>query len=295
MRGDGAVISGEAVEVEVRLARVGSRMLAFLLDVTAQLVFGWLLAVIGLLLTVNRSQGVTAGVSVLVLVLVFVAYPVALETLTGGRSLGKLAMGLRVVRVDGGPIGFRQALTRALVGLAVEWPGVLVPPLSWLVCLGVMIGQPAGRRLGDLAAGTVVIHERNPAAWGWVPAMPPYLADWAATLDLTGLDDDLALRVRHYLARNREIIEPARTRLGTELAARVARQTTPPVPPGIPGWAYLAAVVAERHRRASYRMAVRRATVDGIWADPPDPLLPATVPTVRPGAPEPAYGSGPLR
>lgn len=265
MPADDAVISGEAVEVEVRLARVGSRMLAFLIDVVVQLLLAWTASLVWLGLSIGHSRGFAAGVGVLVTVLVFVAYPVVVETVTGGRSLGKLALGLRVVRVDGGPIRFRHALTRALVGLAVEWPGILVPPLSWLICLGVMIGHPAGRRLGDLAAGTIVLHERSPASWGWVPAMPPYLHAWAASLDLTGLDDDLALAVRHYLARNRKIAEPARTRLGSSLAAEVARQTTPPVPPGTPGWAYLAAVVAERHRRATYRIAVRRATVDRIW------------------------------
>lgn len=293
-----AVISGEAVEVDVRLARVGSRVLAFLLDVVAQAVVGWVAALAWLALSVNRPSGFAAGVGVLATVLVFVAYPVVVETLTGGRSLGKLALGLRVVRVDGGPIRFRHALTRALVGLAVEWPGLLIPPLSWLVCLGVMIAHPSGRRLGDLAAGTIVLHERSPATWGWVPAMPPYLHGWAATLDLTGLDDDLALAVRHYLARNRRIAEPARTRLGTQLAAEVARQTTPPVPAGTPGWAYLAAVVAERHRRAAYRIAVRRVTVDRIWFGArPNPSVPGPLPPSppAPGVPTPVpAGAAPV-
>ena len=58
--------------------------------------------------------------------LVFLGYPVAMETLTRGRTLGKMALGLRVVRDDGGPITFRQALVRGLVGLALERPGLFL-------------------------------------------------------------------------------------------------------------------------------------------------------------------------
>jgi uncharacterized RDD family membrane protein YckC len=270
--GDGTVVDGEAVAVELRPARLGSRTLAFVLDLSLQVPFALLVATVAVPLMLSRSSAFAHGVVVVATVLVFLAPPVLVETLTGGRSVGKLALGLRVVRVDGGPIGFRHALTRALVGLAVEWPGLLVPPLSWLLCLAVMVGERSGRRLGDLAAGTLVVHERSPQSWGWVPTMPPRLAGWAQRLDLTGLDDQLANTVRHYLARNRRIGEPARTRLGLALASKVAAQTTPPAPPGTPGWAYLAAVVAERHRRSLHRQAVRRGIAARILAEPaPDP------------------------
>ena len=75
-----------------------------------------------------------------------------------------------MVRDDGGPIRFRHALTRALVGVALEWPGLILPLVTWVVSLGTMLSARSGKRLGDLAAGTIVIHERTPAAWGWVPA-----------------------------------------------------------------------------------------------------------------------------
>jgi uncharacterized RDD family membrane protein YckC len=266
--GDGTVVDGEAVAVELRPARLGSRMLAFVIDLSLQATFALAVAMVALPLALSRSGAFAHGVLVVAAILVFLAPPVLVETLTGGRSVGKLALGLRVVRIDGGPIGFRHALTRALVGLAVEWPGLLVPPLSWLLCLAVMVGERSGRRLGDLAAGTLVVHERSPQSWGWVPTMPAQLADWAQRLDLTGLDDQLANTVRHYLARNRRIGEPARTRLGLALAAKVAAQITPPVPPGTPGWAYLAAVVAERNRRSLHRQAVRRGIAARILAEP---------------------------
>lgn len=267
----GRLVGGEAVEVEVRLAGVGSRVLAFVVDLALQLTLAVLLLMIGLVLAASLAlrgdphRALMSGLLVIGIVLVFVAYPVTVEMMSGGRSAGKLLLGLRVVREDGGPVRFRHALTRALVGLAVEWPGLLIPLAGWLVCLGVMLVQPSGRRLGDLAAGTMVLHERTPASWGWVPTMPPRLAGWARSLDLAGLDDGLALAVRHFLSRNREIREPARTRLGFALASEVARQTTPSAPVGTPGWEYLAAVLAERHRRASARLVRRRVLVDRIW------------------------------
>jgi uncharacterized RDD family membrane protein YckC len=268
------LVSGDAVELDIRLARLGSRMLARLIDLVVQVALG---IVLSLLISTVLPQfagfvdaALVAAVYVVLLVAVLIGYPAVLETATGGRTVGKLAIGLRVIRDDGGPVRFRHALTRTLVGVAVEFPAlgtVVLEPVGWLVSLWVMMVNPQGKRLGDLAAGTLVIHDRSPQSWGWVPAMPPQLAGWAATLDLTGLDDDLALAVRHYLARNREIREPARTRLGYALASDVAAGTTPPAPAGTPGWAYLAAVIAERNRRSAFRLARTRTVTAQVWPE----------------------------
>jgi uncharacterized RDD family membrane protein YckC len=281
------LVSGEAVELEVRVARLGSRVLALILDIFVQinllmlLFFGTMLVVT---LTVAPAVDVALFRAIFIgcLAAVLVGYPTTAETVSNGRTLGKLALGLRVVRDDGGPIRFRHAFTRSLVGVAVEWPGLVMPLLTWVVSLGTMLSNPQSKRLGDLAAGTIVVHERTPASWGWVPAMPPALARWAALLDLTGLDDELALAVRHFLARNREIAEPARGRLGYALAVEVARCTTPPPPPRVPGWAYLAAVLAERHRRSAARLAIARTATAAVWPGlgAPRPLV-AAPPTSR--------------
>jgi uncharacterized RDD family membrane protein YckC len=266
------LVSGEGVELDVRTAGVGSRVLALMLDILLQ--FALYLLLLAAVTVFVSSVGPAAdralleGLSIVTAVVVLVGYPTTLETIAGGRTVGKLALGLRVVRDDGGPIRFRHALTRSLVGVAVEWPGLVFPVLTWIVSLATMLANPRGKRLGDLAAGTIVVHERTPAAWGWVPAMPPPLARWAMLLDLTGLDDELALAVRHFLARNRQLSEPARTRLGYALAVEVAARTTPPPPPGVPGWAYLAAVLAERHRRAAGRLVATRAATASVWPDP---------------------------
>ena len=267
---DEPLVNGEAVEVDVRPARVGSRGLALIIDIAMQLVFVLLTVIIIGIGTSVLPPGVADGAFMqaaftIGVILVFIAYPTTAETLTNGRSIGKRAMGLRVVRVDGGPIRLRHALTRTLVGVAVEWPGLLFPPLTWAVALTTMIFSAQGRRLGDQAAGTFVIHERSPAPWGWVPSMPPQLAGWAAELDLSGLDDELALATRHYLARAGEIRQPQNGRFAHTLAQEVAEKISQTAPPGTPPWMFLSAVLAERRRRAGLRVHTTRALTQRIW------------------------------
>jgi len=289
--GQTRILTGEAVHLDIRVAGVGSRALARLIDAVLQFValYG-LLMVLGIVAFLGRfDEALISALFIATLIVVLVGYPVLMETLTRGRTIGKLILGLRVVRDDGGPVTFRQTLARALVALAVEWPGLLLAPLTWLATIGIMIASPQSKRLGDHAAGTIVIHERTPTAWGWVPAMPPALAAWAATLDLTGLDDDLALAVRSFLARNRRLREPARSALGERLVREVAAVTNPPPPPGTPAWMYLAAVHAERHRRAMLNLATVRSRAAMVWPElaaalaPPRPAAPVAPP--RPSAP----------
>ncbi|MGE5288542.1 MAG: RDD family protein, partial [Micromonosporaceae bacterium] len=202
------LVTGEAVIVDVPPARFGSRMIAIALDLIIEVVL--LFVAFGLL--VKSAGGLdTAAVSAIALsasVLVVVGYPVIFETLTRGRSLGKLALGLRVVSENGGPEQFRQALLRALAGVIEIW---------------VLLGSPAlicslisakGKRLGDVFAGTVVIQERLPSRAGPMVVMPPGLAGWAASLELSGLQDQTAAMARQYLARFHELAPVARQELG---------------------------------------------------------------------------------
>lgn len=279
------IVTGEAVQLDIRVARLGSRVLALLLDLLIQLVLFYALVTGALFgMAVLLGSGFAAvdvalltATYIVITVVVLAGYPTLLLTLTRGRTVGKMALGLRVVRDDGGPVGFRHSLTRTIVGVAVEFPAVVLPFGGWILSMVSMMSSPLSKRLGDHAAGTFVIHERNLEAWGWVPVMPPALAGWASTLDLAGLDDDLALAVRHFLARNRKLREPARTALGASLARQVAAVTSPPPPGGTPGWAYLAAVHAERHQRAMRRLAAVRGRAATVWPE----LVAATFPANR--------------
>lgn len=266
------IVTGEAVALELRTASFVSRGAAAAVDLTVQ---G--LVLYGLVLLVVLGSGVAddavlAGLLLVVVVGVIVGYPVLVETLTRGRSLGKLALGLRVVRDDGGPESFRQALVRALVGFGEIW-------LTYgVVALITSMASRRDKRVGDHLAGTLVIRVRVPAAAAPLPQVPPALAGWAAALELAGLPDALALDVRTFLARATQLLPDRRRALGESLAAAVAARVQPPPPGPVPAELYLATVLAERTRRELARLA------------PPvgyPPHLPAPVPPFPPPAPAP--------
>ncbi|HVW40870.1 MAG TPA: RDD family protein [Amycolatopsis sp.] len=248
------LVTGEAVVLDLRLARLASRGLAFALDVLVQAV-----VLLGLVLIVVFSgvndDALGAAIVLTLLVLVRVGYPVLFEALAGGRTLGKMAFGLRVVRDDGGPIRFRHALTRGLAGAVVDFGPVLV----WsVVAVVVSLCSAKSKRVGDFLAGTVVVQERAPATPAPMISMPPLLMDWASRLDLSALPDDLALAARQYLARYPTLRPDARDSLGYTLALEVAARIGTPLPDGVPPWMYLMAVLAERRNRLTGGAAAHR-------------------------------------
>ncbi len=135
------------------------------------------------------------------------------------------------------------------------------------VALIASLASAQGRRVGDYLAGTVVVHERMPVRASPVAMMPPQLAAWAARLDLSRVQDDLALAVRQFLARSPELSPPVRDQMGASLAAALAQVTAPPPPPGVPAWAFLSAVIAERRNRELARLVPPRPP----YAAPPPP------------------------
>jgi uncharacterized RDD family membrane protein YckC len=240
----GELVSGEAVVIEVPIARFPNRMAAIFIDIGVQgALFGIALGIL-VAASVHLSEASGAAILIAVTAGVLVGYPVIFETLGRGKSLGKLAMGLRVVGDDGGPERFRQALVRALAAVVEIWM------LSGAPALITSLLSPKGKRLGDLFAGTYVIQERlKPKALPPAP-MPPLLAGWAATLELSALPDAVANSARSYLGRYWELSPQARYELGERLAAQVAALVSPPPPSGTPAPDYLAAVLAERRARA---------------------------------------------
>lgn len=287
------VVTGEAVALDLRPARVPSRLIATLIDAAAQFGLFFLLSVV--LGAVQVDGAALAALSILSLVLVLIVYPIVFETLWRGRTPGKAAMGLRVVRDDGGPVGFRHALVRGLMACFFERPGLLVPLLGAAIGLLTSLGSERGKRVGDVLAGTFVQRERMPSKAVGAAAMvfmPPPLAAWAQTLDLSRLPDDLALSARQFLGRAGRLDPRAREDLGGRLVGAVAAVVTPPPPPGTPGWAYLSAVLAERRGREEARLARAAA----VRAGQPQHASYDGAPGY--GAPQayppPAYGRPPL-
>lgn len=257
------IVTGEAVALDLRVARIGSRSIALLLDVLIRLV-----ALIALALLFGQigvlDGAARAAVSLLLYLGIWLGYPVAFETLWHGRTPGKAAMGLQVVRDDGGPVRFRHALIRGLLGAIVELPGITLyfaPIVSSLM-------SEHGKRLGDRAAGTIVIQERVPTRTMAVVPMPPPLVQWAANLDLSRVSNDLALGIRAFFERSGELSPQARDQLGHSLTIAVVAAISPPPPPDAPAWAILAAVLAERRRRDEYRLYQQRQVAASSWQQP---------------------------
>lgn len=246
------IVSGEGVGLDLAHAGVGSRIVAAVIDVVLQII-----AAVGLVAMTAQfgggadSAAITAALIVEV-VLVVAGYPILMEWLSGGRTVGKLCMGLRVVRDDGGPIGFRQALVRGLAGLVLEKPGFAFP-FTTAAGIMTMIFSARAKRIGDMMAGTFVLNERAGPQRSVVPQqffVPYQLQPWAQSLDLSRLDDQLALALRQFVVRARDMLPAAQVALGEQLRARVEAVTAPPPPPGTPTPWLLTTVLAERRRRA---------------------------------------------
>ncbi|MCX4640557.1 RDD family protein [Streptomyces sp. P9-2B-2] len=243
------LVTGEAVVLGLRPARLPSRGLAVAVDVAVAWVTYIGISLILVSATSSMDSAAVAAVSVAAFVLVQVGIPIVIETLSQGRSLGKLVCGLRVVREDGGPIRFRHALVRGAMG-AIE----IVMTMGVVAAIASLVSA-RGRRLGDVFAGTLVIRERMPVAEAGaaLPPPPPWLVAELGALDLSRVPDGWWLTVRQYLARMGQL-DP---QVGGAMAGRLAEDlrgfTGVPAPAGVHPAAYLAAVAGERQARESQR------------------------------------------
>lgn len=260
------LVTGEGVALELPAAGIAIRALSGILDLLVAGVVLWLGLFIAVTATQNADDAIIGATLTVLVALVTVGLPTTMETLTRGRSLGKLATGLRTVRDDAGPIGFRHALTRALVGVVEIWALSGVPALvSGLV-------SNKGKRLGDYAAGTFVVRERVHMTLPPPPMMPPHLAAWAAGADIARLPDGLAMAVRQFLMRAPLLSPQSRAVLGVQLHDEVAAYLAPQPPLGTHPELVLAAVIADRRRRDAIRLerdaALRRRLIPADSIDP---------------------------
>lgn len=247
---DEALVTGEAVALDVRPASALIRAGGAAIDVfvSVGLILLVLLALNGLAL----DEAAFRAILIATIVACIVALPTAVETATRGRSLGKLALGLRVVRDDGGAIGLRHAFIRALTGV--------IEIYLTFGGLAVLVGflDPSSKRLGDILAGTHSQVERVPKLPSTAFGVPPELVGWSASADVARLPDPLARRVAAFFANVDHLMPESRTRVATSLAQQVAPFVSPL--PDAPPERFLAAVVALRRERelAALRLADAR-------------------------------------
>jgi uncharacterized RDD family membrane protein YckC len=282
------MVTPEAVALEFRTANLGSRILAYLIDM-AVVTTGILAGLFAVALLGQATEAVVPDWVALTIVLVllpswWLGYFIAFETLWRGRTLGKAALGLRVVTREGAPIRFRHAAIRALLGL------VDFAVASGFFAIVFILLTRDNQRLGDLVAGTLVLRERSglgaPAPVSFTP--PPGLEPYTATLDTSRISTQEYQAVRTFLLRAASLPPGPRSALALQLANPLAGRLRPPPPAGISPELYLHCVAAAYQQRQ--RLAAP-AAVSGPAAaatSPSPALAPATPAPAGPATPAPA-------
>ena len=255
--GDLGFVTGEAVALEVRSTSWPLRAAGAMIDGIAELgLFLALLFGIGQLNSSGADSAVSRALVIVDLVVSFVLVPTIVEAATHGRSLGKWAVGARIVRDDGGGIAVRHAFIRALTGV--------VELLFTLGSIAAVVGllNARSKRLGDMLAGTISQHERVPNPPANAVGVPAELAEWAAIADVARLPDVLSRRIAAFLAQAPRMTPTSRERLAAELRAEAAPYIAPATDaqPEL----VLAAVAAIRRDREFAALMLERRRYDEL-------------------------------
>jgi uncharacterized RDD family membrane protein YckC len=208
-------VTPEAVLLSRDVAGLGSRMIAIIIDglIQGAALFAFAAAFFAVVGHVTTPELVIYLVGIFVVTWGY--FPI-FEGLWGGRTPGKRAQSLRVVQTDGQPVGWASVIVRNLVRIVDLLPGFYaVGSISILL-------TKRSQRLGDLAAGTMVV--REPKVRAPVPLRlqgsesDEPLGD--GTLDATGLSEQEYELVRSFLERRTTFAPDARTALAAQLASQ---------------------------------------------------------------------------
>lgn len=203
----------EGVPLELTLAGVGSRFASALLDYLIQALILAALAVV-LIYGVGVDPGagaVAEGLWALGYFVIFNGYDVGFEVLNSGRTPGKALNRIRVVRESGAPVTFATSAVRNVLRVVDILPG------TYLVGMISILVTRRNQRLGDLAAGTLVVRERRilPAELQISPSVAAPAWD---TSSIAGQELDAVVA---FLARRYDLEVSARIQIAAELAARL--------------------------------------------------------------------------
>jgi len=239
----------ENIEFAYDIAGIGSRFLAAIIDT---LVIGAALALLGIVvgvagartgLTSGMASSVIAAIGALLSFLILWGYYIVFELVWNGQSVGKRAIGLRVVREGGRPITFVSSAIRNLIRI-VDF----LPAFYGIGVIAMFIDRRA-RRLGDLAGGTLVVKERRGvtleslAAATIAPPQPGVPLQSPTLPNIQLLNDQDYNLVQEFLRRRGELGREPRLRLGAQLASGL--QTRLGLPQGGDAERFLQYVAAE--------------------------------------------------
>jgi len=252
------LITGEAVALELRSASFVLRSAGSIIDflVYGAVLIGMMIAVFAFASNIGLDQAISTALTVSVIVICLVVIPTAVETFSRGKSLGKLAIGARIVRNDGGAIGFRHAFIRALLGVLE----IFMTAGGLAAVVGLL--NIRAQRLGDLVAGTYSQYERVSKFANPVVQLPGQLAEWARTADVAKMPDSLARRIAHYLVAAPGYTPVTRSQHAANLANEASAYVSPL--PEAEAEVFLAAVSALRRERETVALTGERARLDTV-------------------------------
>ncbi len=211
------IATPEGIDVDLVLAGLGSRLIARLVDTAVQ--FGIIIPFA--FLTSAVQNGWFLAVVFIVSFLAIFAYDVAFEVLGSGRTIGKRAAGLQVVRSGGQPVNFGASLIRNVFRLVDFLPSL------YLLGAFCILATRANQRLGDLAAGTVVVRERRgrrqTTSWASY-ARPTVPIEAVAGWDVSAVTPAEVAALRAFVDRRLTLPNDTRYRIACELADAARRE-----------------------------------------------------------------------
>lgn len=255
---DTELMTGEAVGLDLRPTGFVLRGAGALLDVIVYLAV-WIAGVLAInspALAGALDDAAIKAATIASLVFCIVVLPTAVELLTHGKSLGRLMVGARIVRDDGGAIGFRHAFIRALTGVLE-----LFMSLGGIAALFGLLNART-KRMGDILAGTYSqferVQRREPAVFG----VPVELVGWSRSADVARMPDGLARRIAQFLRQAGGLTPETRVRVAAQLAAEAARFVSP-LPQADPEL-FLAAVAAVRRERELLALQLTKQRLSSV-------------------------------
>jgi uncharacterized RDD family membrane protein YckC len=233
----------EQIALEFPLAGVGSRFLALSIDMLLQLAIALVvvLAVSGAWSMLGDLGGGPWFVAVLIIAafVLLYGYFAAFEAFWHGQTPGKRLIGLRVLSVTGRPVHIEEAILRNLLRVVDQLPGV------YAIGIITILVSARNQRLGDLAAGTVVVHEKGLSVPVFTVAAPPAGAGWSSG---AALQEAELLLVETFLQRRHELDAGIRQTHAEAIAARLRARLGSSAPPLEPE-----ALIEALHARARTR------------------------------------------
>lgn len=222
----------EQIALEFPLAGVGSRSLAITLDSLIQAAIALVVLIVGGLLGVGGGavlqtlglSGQTAAVWAIAITILSVfsawyGYFAVFEIVWRGQTPGKRALGLRVISVSGRPMTPMQAILRNVLRIVDQ-----LPALYAIGIISVLVSA-RNQRLGDIAAGTVVVREQPTGTFEMSSSPEAKVQDRLRANRLT--DRELAL-IERFLQRRTELDPEVRGRTALQIANRVRERLALP-------------------------------------------------------------------